>query len=113
MQRFNIHGLFVVYFVGVKVGFQGDALKGHDKGGTGLVWGCYIGVVKVADIMDTLDSSLHYLSVATARLAIPKTLGTNRRDAKKPLSLPGCLRIGGDYLMGMKVGQSSVGEKSS
>ena len=37
MQRFNIHGLFVVYFVGVKVGFQGDALKGHDKGGTGLV----------------------------------------------------------------------------
>lgn len=70
-------------------------------------------MVKVADIMDTLDSSLHYLSVATARLAIPKTLGTYRRDAKKPLSLPGCLRIGGDYLMGMKVGQSSVGEKSS
>ena len=27
MQRFNIHGLFVVYFVGVKVGFQGDALN--------------------------------------------------------------------------------------
>ena len=37
MQRFNIHGLFVVYFVGVKVGFQGDALKEHGRGGTGLV----------------------------------------------------------------------------